>query len=199
MTNAPHQDCEFTMNVNFWEIVYGVEAFVPRRIAAGQSGHVVNTASMVGLSAALHREFEPQGIGVSVLCPMIVATDVSANPTGSASDRIRHCVQEAISTREETAWSVEFPKTLIERQERLPDEASCWTFVRRERWPRVWLLAMFFFGRHKKGIYALQFQRDPGLGSYQTAWTLLHKLRSGLCPRAERDQRRLLLPGGRNS
>ena len=88
MTNAPHQDCEFTMNVNFWEIVYGVEAFVPRRIAAGQSGHVVNTASMVGLSAALHREFEPQGIGVSVLCPMIVATDVSANPTGSASDRI---------------------------------------------------------------------------------------------------------------
>jgi transposase-like protein len=125
---------------------------------------------------------------------------------------------------------MEFPKTLIEFQERFSDEASCWAFVRGERWPRgfvcprcgsrgshfvqtrcleqcrrcryqasvtagtvlhgtrvplrVWLLAMFFLGRHKKGISALQFQKDAGLGSYQTAWTLLHKLRSGLFPRA---------------
>lgn len=45
---------------------------------------------------------------------------------------------------------------------------------------RVWFLGAFFLGRHKKGISALQFQRDTGLGSYQTAWSLLHKLRSGL-------------------
>jgi transposase-like protein len=45
---------------------------------------------------------------------------------------------------------------------------------------RVWLLGVFFLARHKKGISALQFQRDTGVGSYQTAWALLHKLRSGL-------------------
>ncbi|HME71902.1 MAG TPA: IS1595 family transposase, partial [Myxococcota bacterium] len=45
---------------------------------------------------------------------------------------------------------------------------------------RTWFLAIFYLGRHKKGISALQFQRDSGLGSYQTAWTLLHKLRSAL-------------------
>ena len=45
---------------------------------------------------------------------------------------------------------------------------------------RVWLLGVFFLARHKKGISALQFQKDTGLGSYQAAWTLLHKLRSGL-------------------
>ena len=45
---------------------------------------------------------------------------------------------------------------------------------------RIWFLAFFFLGRHKKGISALQFQRDTGLGSYQTAWALLHKVRSGL-------------------
>ncbi len=123
-----------------------------------------------------------------------------------------------------------FPKTLVEFQERFPNEDSCWAFLRRERWPRgfvcprcrsrgshfirtrrleqcrrcryqasvtagtvlhrtrvplrVWFLAMFFLGRHKKGISALQFQKDAGLGSYQTSWTLLHKLRSGLFPRA---------------
>jgi transposase-like protein len=45
---------------------------------------------------------------------------------------------------------------------------------------RIWFLAFFFLGRHKKGISALQFQRDTGLGSYQTAWVLLHKVRSAL-------------------
>ena len=58
---------------------------------------------------------------------------------------------------------------------------------------RVWFLGIFFLARHKKGISALQFQKDTGLGSYQTAWTLLHKLRSGLAtlpaPLAERRRR----------
>ncbi len=48
-----------------------------------------------------------------------------------------------------------------------------------------WFLAIFFLSRHKQGISALQFQRDTGLGSYQTAWTMLHKLRSALGRRTE--------------
>jgi len=35
--------------------------------------------------------------------------------------------------------------------------------------------------RHKRGISALQLQRALGLGGYQTAWTMLHKLRSAPC------------------
>ena len=45
--------------------------------------------------------------------------------------------------------------------------------------------AIFFLARHKKGIPALQLQRDTGIGSYETAWTLLHKLRSTLRPRRQ--------------
>jgi hypothetical protein len=45
---------------------------------------------------------------------------------------------------------------------------------------RTWFLAIFFLGRHKKGIPVLQLQRDTGLGSYQTAWTMLRKIRSAL-------------------
>ena len=44
----------------------------------------------------------------------------------------------------------------------------------------VWLLGVFFVARLKKGISALRLQKDTGLGSYQTAWNLLHELRSGL-------------------
>lgn len=49
---------------------------------------------------------------------------------------------------------------------------------------RKWFLAIFFVTRHKQGISALQLQRALGLGSYQTAWTMLHKLRSGLARRS---------------
>jgi transposase-like protein len=48
---------------------------------------------------------------------------------------------------------------------------------------RTWFWAIFFVARHKQGISALQLQKDLGLGSYETAWTMLHKLRSGLSPR----------------
>jgi NAD(P)-dependent dehydrogenase (short-subunit alcohol dehydrogenase family) len=98
MANATHADWDYTMRVNFWGVVHGVEAFVPRLLAQKQGGHIVNTASMaglvgmqwlgvycaskfavVGLSEALNRELAPRGIGVSVLCPMIVETNINAN------------------------------------------------------------------------------------------------------------------------
>ena len=98
IAKAPHEDWEFTMNVDFWGVVHGVEAFVPRLIEQQQGGHVVNTASMaglvgmqwlgiycaakfavVGLTEALHRELKPHGIGASVLCPMIVETKIGEN------------------------------------------------------------------------------------------------------------------------
>ncbi|HWP66559.1 MAG TPA: SDR family NAD(P)-dependent oxidoreductase [Candidatus Limnocylindria bacterium] len=103
IAQARHSDWEYTMRVNFWGVVHGVEAFVPRLIAQRAGGHVVNTASMaglvgmqwlgiycaskfavVGLSEALARELKPHGIGVSVLCPMIVDTAINAN-----SERLR--------------------------------------------------------------------------------------------------------------
>lgn len=45
---------------------------------------------------------------------------------------------------------------------------------------RLWLLAMWFITSQKNGVSALGLQRVLGLGSYQTAWTWLHKLRSAM-------------------
>ncbi len=60
------------------------------------------------------------------------------------------------------------------------------TVFHRTRKPlRLWFLAIFFVGRHKTGISALQLQKDLGLGSYKTAWTWLHKVRSALRERPE--------------
>lgn len=45
---------------------------------------------------------------------------------------------------------------------------------------RMWFLAMWFVTIQKNGISALGLQRALGLGSYQTAWTWLHKLRRAM-------------------
>src|ERR1043166_7453530 len=46
---STHADWEYTMGVNFWGVVHGVETFVPRLLARREGGHVLNTASMAGL------------------------------------------------------------------------------------------------------------------------------------------------------
>ncbi|HEU4367209.1 MAG TPA: SDR family NAD(P)-dependent oxidoreductase [Methylomirabilota bacterium] len=95
LERATHRDWQWVLGVNLWGVIHGVEAFVPRMIAGGQRGHIVNTASMagliasqglgvyntskyavVGLSETLAKDLKPYGIGVSVLCPMGVETRI---------------------------------------------------------------------------------------------------------------------------
>lgn len=45
---------------------------------------------------------------------------------------------------------------------------------------RTWFLAMWFVTSQKNGMSALGLQRVLGLGSYETAWTWMHKLRSAM-------------------
>jgi NAD(P)-dependent dehydrogenase (short-subunit alcohol dehydrogenase family) len=109
IATSTHRDWQFTMNVNFWGVVHGVETFVPLLLEQGAGGHIVNTASMaglvgmqwlgiysaskfavVGLTEALHRELKPAGIGVSVLCPMIVATNINENSVRMRPQELRN-------------------------------------------------------------------------------------------------------------
>ena len=117
LESATHRDWQWVLGVNLWGVIHGVEAFVPRMIASQEPGHIVNTASMaglvatrglgvyntskyavVGLSETLAKDLRPYRIGVSVLCPMGVATQIResarnrppdlANETPSASEPI---------------------------------------------------------------------------------------------------------------
>jgi NAD(P)-dependent dehydrogenase (short-subunit alcohol dehydrogenase family) len=42
-------DWEWVLGVNVWGIIHGIRSFVPRMLAQGGEGHVVNTASLAGL------------------------------------------------------------------------------------------------------------------------------------------------------
>ena len=91
----PKTDWDWVMGVNFYGVLYGLQTFVPRMLAHGESGHIVNTASLAGLMPAggtygvskhgvlvltetLYNDLETQGadIGASVLCPGFVNTNI---------------------------------------------------------------------------------------------------------------------------
>jgi transposase-like protein len=58
---------------------------------------------------------------------------------------------------------------------------SAGTIFDKTRTPlRVWLAAAWYLTNQKQGVSALGLQRVLGLGSYQTAWTMLHRFRSAM-------------------
>jgi len=98
LEQSTHRDWEWVLGVNLWGVINGLEAFLPRMIAQREGGHVLNTASMagliasqglgiynaskyavVGLSETLVKDLRPYGIGVSILCPMGVATAIRSS------------------------------------------------------------------------------------------------------------------------
>ena len=89
-------DWEWVLSVNLWGVVHGVRAFVPHLVAQN-SGHVVNTASMAGVSAgpflgaymtskhavvglseglAADLAIAAPGVGVTVVCPGQMTTNI---------------------------------------------------------------------------------------------------------------------------
>ncbi len=90
-------DWRWTLGVNLWGVVHGVRVFVPLLVEQGE-GHVVNTASLAGLtttamlgpydaskhavvsiSETLYKDLQAVGspVGVSVLCPGFVRTGIA--------------------------------------------------------------------------------------------------------------------------
>ena len=50
---------------------------------------------------------------------------------------------------------------------------------------QTWFRAIWYITNQKHGVSALGLQQALGLGSYRTAWTMLHKLRVAMVRPAE--------------
>jgi NAD(P)-dependent dehydrogenase (short-subunit alcohol dehydrogenase family) len=98
MTDVPRGDWEFVIGVNIWGVIQGIRHFVPAMLRHGEEAHIVNTASVAGfqnrratnqgpysmtkyavvsLSEALEHELQGSNVGVSVLCPGPIATNIA--------------------------------------------------------------------------------------------------------------------------
>lgn len=105
IVETSHDDWRFVIDVDLWGPIHGVEAFLPRLIAQEADSHIAFTSSFAGLipnvglgpycvakygvvalAETLSREVRGNGIGVTVLCPMIVDTNLLANTERVRSD-----------------------------------------------------------------------------------------------------------------
>jgi NAD(P)-dependent dehydrogenase (short-subunit alcohol dehydrogenase family) len=98
----PLEEWRRVLDINLWGVIHGIRAFVPRILATGEEGHVVNTASMaavqpvgqlgpytaakhavLGISDVLRMDLEAAGapVDVSVVMPGMIRTGM--NPIGS--------------------------------------------------------------------------------------------------------------------
>jgi NAD(P)-dependent dehydrogenase (short-subunit alcohol dehydrogenase family) len=92
---ATAKDWDWTLSVNLMSVIYGIRTFVPRMLAHGEPGHVINTCSMTSVIAAtnmygickhailamtevLAADLRAAGapIGATGLCPGIIATNL---------------------------------------------------------------------------------------------------------------------------
>lgn len=135
--DATDDDWRWVLGVNLMGVVHGVRSFVPRMRARGKPAHIVNTASAAGLatvggsavycaskhavvaySECLAKDLEQVGssIGVSVLCPSLVATRIhesqrnrpaalaAAGPTAAAyEERVRVGMASSAVSAEDVA------------------------------------------------------------------------------------------------
>jgi NAD(P)-dependent dehydrogenase (short-subunit alcohol dehydrogenase family) len=93
-----HDEWRWIIDVDLWGPIHGIEAFLPRLLEQNDGGHLLFTSSFAGLvpnvglgaycvakygvvalAEVLHRELRGSGIGVSVLCPMRVATNIGTS------------------------------------------------------------------------------------------------------------------------
>lgn len=95
---ATLEDWKWVLDINLMGVVHGIRSFVPRMIAGGEPGHVINTASVAGmlsipgsavycvskhavvtLSECLRHDLRVANatVGVSVLCPAFVPTGIA--------------------------------------------------------------------------------------------------------------------------
>jgi NAD(P)-dependent dehydrogenase (short-subunit alcohol dehydrogenase family) len=100
-----HADWRWTIDVDLWGPIHGVEAFLPRIVEQGEGGHILFTASFAGLvpnsglgpycvakygvvalAEVLWRELRQHQIGVSVLCPMRVGTNIGQSERNRQAD-----------------------------------------------------------------------------------------------------------------
>lgn len=105
VSETSHDDWRWTIDVDLWGPIHGVEAFLPQVKRAGEGGHLLFTASFAGLAPniglgpycvakygvvalaeVLQKELRGDGIGVSVLCPMRVTTNIDASARNRQAD-----------------------------------------------------------------------------------------------------------------
>ncbi len=146
------KDWQWTFNVNFWGVVNGIRAFLPAMVAANEDAHVVNTASIAGLTSgaalpiygaskhavvriteALHFQLKAaqSNVKASVLCPGGVRTRIT-----SAARNRPDALREEGTTATDPEWARQSDQLWSDRAATMePSEVAdkVWQAIQTER------------------------------------------------------------------
>ncbi len=105
---ATKKDWDWVLGVNLSGVVNGMMTFAPRMIAHGEGGHIINTSSILGqismpgqsiycaskfgvlgLSESARADLAPHNVGVSTLCPGMIATNIVKSNRNRPADLSR--------------------------------------------------------------------------------------------------------------
>lgn len=126
--NWTDKSWNWTIGVNLMAVIWGVEIFGPLIEASGEGGQIVSTASIAGLisgsgaaynvtkygvvalSEGLRVSLAPRGIGVSVLCPGFIKTNIM-----SSARNLPSRLAGALPARSAEGPQAEFAKMIMGR------------------------------------------------------------------------------------
>ena len=107
-------DFDWLLGINLRGVVHGCHYFIPKMVARGTGGHVVNIASILGIypapnvtayvaskfavlgfSQSLRTELAAHGVGVTAICPGMIDTSIVADGrmSGDVGDRKARAVE----------------------------------------------------------------------------------------------------------
>src|SRR5207253_2349306 len=95
--------------------------------------HLVCNNAGVGLTGALHRELRPHGIGVSVLCPMIVRTNINENSVRNRPAELRNPGDPVVPPAGALVGSTIAPEEVARRVMRGVERQDLYIFTHREQ------------------------------------------------------------------
>ena len=131
--DVSEEDWRWILGANQWGVIHGISTFVPLMIEQGE-GHVVNTASISGLttttflgpyaatkfavvamSEALYKDLQTVGapVGVSVLCPGFVQTRLAESDRNRpmwAPEREVEGARRSCAPSSRPRWTPGFPR-----------------------------------------------------------------------------------------
>jgi len=116
--NVPKEDWDWVLGVNFSGVLHGIRHFVPRMLAAGEPGHIVNTASVAGivtsamgpytvskhavvaLSERLYKDLKERNakVSASVLCPGWVNTRILESARNRPEELMPNALAQPVLT-----------------------------------------------------------------------------------------------------
>lgn len=140
---ASAKDWQWVLGVNVWGVIHGVRVFTPILLRQGAEGHIVNTASAAGfvsmastapyavskhsvvtLSEVLYHDLKAENaeVGVSVLCPAWVGTNIWNAQRNRPAALLDHAETEQERARREEV------RTLLEKGKVTAADVAAMTF-----------------------------------------------------------------------